>query len=69
MNIPYTYLYIMNEQSVSIQQSGVNPPGRVESTRPKTGDLPVHERPPNSKKDFETMVEFYLANNPFFLFQ
>ena len=66
MNIPYTYLYIMNEQSVSIQQSGrSNPPGRVESSRPKTGDLPVHERPPNSKKDFETMVEFYLANNPF----
>jgi hypothetical protein len=52
----------MNKKGTSIGFSGnsqMKPKGKFDNQHKK--DV----RAPNSKKDFETMIEFYLANNPY----
>jgi len=61
MNIRYTCSYIMNEKNESIESSG-NTHMKIQEPSQTSNKNDV--RPMNSKKDFETMIEFYLANNP-----
>jgi len=69
MNIRYTYLYIMS-QSAAVEISPNYKPTSPSDTSPQIMDSTsskkrADEREPNSKADFETMVEFYLADNPY----
>lgn len=51
------------ESGVYIPKSPSYSPPKAEPIKSKSAEK--EERPVNSKKDFETMVEFYLGNNPF----
>jgi hypothetical protein len=52
----------MSESKISMNESNT-PSTSPLLPPPRSGEK--GERPLNSKKDFETMVDFYLANNPF----